>query len=144
MTGPQTIALKFSSDLLTVRKTLGQVRSQASSMQLDPDDQGNIEIVLAEILNNISEHACAGRTDGVIELSLQKSGQLMLIETRDNGREMPQGRLPSGQALDTSVATEQLPEGGFGWFLIFEMSKSVRYWRDADHNHLAVSLPLVG
>ena len=58
---------------------------------------------------------------------------------------MPNGQLPLGMAQDVDVDMMDLPDGGFGWFLIKDLAKDVRYHRIGEVNQLdlrlAVAIP---
>ena len=58
----------------------------------------------------------------------------------DTGRAMPDGRTPLGAAVDTDVPMQDMPEGGFGWFLIKDLAKDVTYHRVKAENHLSLRL----
>jgi len=57
----------------------------------------------------------------------------------DDGRPMPEGRLPCGRE-DWPTARDQLPEGGFGWFLIRTLAMDLCYNRIEGRNRLAFRL----
>lgn len=105
-----------------------------------PDSQrASLEIVLAEVLNNIVEHAYA-TTPGKICISLSKAPDGIRCEIRDCGFPMPGLQLPLGQLKDMQDIAD-LPEGGFGWFLIRSQTKDLIYARQNDENHLSFLLP---
>ena len=60
--------VSFSSDALAVRESLAHVLQHLACLELNEDDTAAFELVAAEVLNNIVEHAYAGRADGVIRL----------------------------------------------------------------------------
>ena len=105
---------------------------------LPEDGRGTAEIVLAEALNNIVEHAYAHH-DGEIEISLQLRQNELLCVISDTGVPMPSGQLPSG-VLTSFEDTAHLPEGGFGWHLIRCLSKDLTYRRTGDRNLLSFRL----
>lgn len=82
------------------------------------------ELVLAEVLNNVAEHAYADYP-GEIELSLERVGGSVAVRIADRGKSMPRGTLPVGRAPDPA----DLPEGGFGWFLIRQLTRDLCYRR---------------
>jgi serine/threonine-protein kinase RsbW len=89
-------------------------------------------------LNNIVEHAY-DRDDGQIELRLQWLPGRLVCELLDAGLPMPDCTLPEGRAQ--SVADDQaLPEGGFGWFLIRQLTEKLLYQRIGARNHLSFQL----
>ena len=60
----------------------------------------------------------------------------------DTGRPMPGGETPLGQAANLDVDLEDLPEGGFGWFLIRDLAKDVNYSRADGTNVLDLRLAI--
>ena len=130
--------IEVEASLSSIRSLLSDLRECLGAMGLNDDDCGTIEIALAEILNNIVEHAYAPVCEGPIRLSGSRSGQILRIELCDRGRAMPSLALPDQGFPDASVAREALPEGGFGWALIRALSHSLDYQRDGYRNRLRV------
>jgi serine/threonine-protein kinase RsbW len=103
-----------------------------------PDvERGTAELVLAEVLNNIVEHAYA-QGPGDIEVTIRRVQGDLDCRIVDKGLPMPdddppQGRLPLQDE-------EDLPEGGFGWFLIRTLSRDLRYARVGGSNELTFRL----
>ena len=62
------------------------------------------------------------------------------VEIVDHGGELPEGKLPIGEMASLDVELEDLPEGGFGWFMIHHLTKDVRYDRVNGENHLNLRL----
>lgn len=97
---------------------------------------------MAEAMNNIAEHAYAdvldnGADDGAarwIRASIWLDGAAMVIRLMDGGAPMPGLALPDGTAPSLNTATDDLPEGGFGWAMIRQITTSVRYTRQNDVN----------
>lgn len=100
--------------------------------------RGTVEIVLAEALNNIVEHAYR---DGAGAFSLRGRWYrgTLCLELRDEGRPLPDHRLPEGRPLDPAGDGDP-PEGGFGWFLIRSLTIGLRYRRTAAGNSLVILL----
>lgn len=123
------------SDPIAVRQGLKSLFESLLLQRLEESDRGKAEIVLAEALNNIVEHAYA---DGVGEIELTISVNRQGLECRivDHGAPMPDDALPRG----TLAAPEDLPEGGFGWYLIRALSEDLRYARVAGRNQLTFRL----
>jgi serine/threonine-protein kinase RsbW len=96
-------------------------------------------LVLAEALNNVVEHAYGFSEDGRISVFLACKGRDLRIVIKDCGRDFA-GVLPDVQMTDQDCALEDLPEGGFGWFLIKTLAKDVQFSRDGHLNRLALSL----
>lgn len=132
--------VRLKSDNLSVRSALGEVISELKARQVDPDALGSVEIVLAEALNNVVEHAYAMRDDGDIEISGRLDQNLVQFDIIDDGAPMPMGNVPCGTAANIDVDSIDLPEGGFGWFLIREMTEDLSYLRSNGRNWLSLTL----
>ena len=105
-----------------------------------PDLMSSLEIILAEALNNVVEHSCVGLCDAWFRLSFEFDGSTVSVLIEDDGRPMPGTELPEGLAPSLSVSRNDLPEGGFGWFLIRSICSDVRYIRDGSINRLELKL----
>ena len=142
-----------------VRKTLALVCTTLASGQLGAGNpltdttRTTVELVLAEVLNNIVEHAygaperpcnaslpaCPAR---LITLDLQIDGPDLRCVVRDEGAAMPAGRLPAGLRPSVTTLRDDLPEGGYGWFLIRSLTQDLRYVREPGCNRLSFAIPL--
>lgn len=129
--------MEFDSGAMAVRAALAEVRAALAMLAVGTDAAGSVELVLAEVLNNICEHAYEGAAGGRIRLSLWARGDLLLFETSDDGAPMPEGRPPLGSAVDTDARLEDLPEGGFGWYMIRNLTTELDYARDGGRNRLS-------
>lgn len=132
--------LSFRSSQRNVRFALQLVRDF-----LDRRDrralQDTLEIVLAEALNNIEEHAFVGQEPGEIRLSVDVEADRVSIRITDDGRQMPGGQLPQGQMPELAgVPMQDLPEGGFGWALIHELTHELSYARQGEQNLLCFAI----
>jgi serine/threonine-protein kinase RsbW len=134
--GRPQVSLSLCSSSLSVRSALLQVRAALADLTLDADASGSIEIVLAEVLNNIGEHAYRGQDEGRIELRIWARGEALLFETRDFGLPMPNGRMPAGRAASLDCPAEDSPEGGFGWHLLRTLTADLFSARVGERNHL--------
>ena len=87
------------------------------------------------------EHAYADSGQGRIEAHL-RFGAHLRAEIRDDGSEMPGGALPAGRAQPLCGTQAQLPEGGFGWHLIHQLTEELDYLRVDGRNHLSFTISL--
>jgi serine/threonine-protein kinase RsbW len=141
--------LVLKADPDSVRESLAQMLGLPPLAGLTPDDRGTAELVLAEILNNVAEHAYAGHSGTVsVTLTPVPLGISGLIV--DQGLAMPLGQLPEGKLPEGKLpggpdtALEDLPEGGFGWHLIRTLTLNLAYVRTGDCNRLSFTLPTGG
>lgn len=139
--GPERhgLHLVITSDPLAVRAGLVRLMASPSLYNLNDAARGTAEIVLAEVLNNIVEHAYADMS-GEIHITLCTQADGVVVAIRDQGHPFPQETLPQG-ALPQTYASHDLPEGGFGWFLIRSLVQNLTYRRDTTSNHLSFVLP---
>ncbi len=132
------LRFSFAGDPAAVRRALSHVMVRLHGALEDPIDRATVEIVLAEVLNNVAEHAYGGG-GGRIELWLRWSADGLGCVVLDDGRPMPGGRLPTGAPPRLA---DDLPEGGFGWQLIRRLARDLCYCRSGGRNRLSFSLPL--
>ena len=125
----------ISSTPLSVRQALYEILSHPVLAHLSVAARGRAEVVLAEALNNIVEHAYA-KSDGHIDLRLQRRPDRVLCDIVDHGALMPGGALPAGLSQPIGV-DKDLPDGGFGWFLIRSLTENLVYQRIDARNHLS-------
>lgn len=125
-----------------VRVSLDQVFRWLEPLALPAEDAGTIELVLAEVLNNIVEHAYRHRADGKIDLTIFHKAGGLDFRVRDEGCAMPDGQLPEGKRMSLDLDLNSLPEGGFGWFLIRDLAQNVTYCREDAKNCLSFRIPV--
>jgi len=134
------LAFDFPATVAAVRDGLAQVLSSPGLAELAEEDRGTAELLLAEALNNVVEHAYA-RWPGDIRLTLARQGTGLAVCICDQGLPMPGATPPKGE-LPSIGALADLPEGGFGWFLIRSLAQELTYHRHADRNELRFYIPV--
>lgn len=132
--------LVFPASDEAVRCALASVMHVLGALEVDALTLGTAEIVLAEVANNIVEHAYATVTDGTITLFCRKEEDYVCFELSDHGSPLPGLKLPAKQDHDLSAELNALPEGGFGWGLIRDMTHTLSYRRSGERNFLRFSI----
>lgn len=127
----------FPGDVVSVRSGLSMAMEALRRMNVSSHLESVIEIALAEVLNNVVEHAYAEEGGGVIEIEIERQDDGFSFCITDDGRPMPDNCLPEGTRRDLDVPAQDLPEGGFGWFLIRKLTQGLEYTRSANRNRLA-------
>lgn len=127
------LQLVIPADTLAVRTALVRMSDTLVVQSLPEEDRSTVEIVLAEVLNNIVEHAYADSA-GEIEVTLRRSSEGLLCQVIDHGVRMPGDCLPEGNL--PRISGDDLPEGGFGWHLIRTLSRDLAYSRSSGQNRL--------
>lgn len=128
--------LEIAADTMAVRRALVEMRATWRDMGLGPGICDAAEQALAEALNNVVEHAQAGRPQGRIILSTRRRSRTLLCEICDDGAALPRGTIPHGAPPPPGTRRRDLPEGGFGWFLIRALASDIRYSRRDGWNRL--------
>lgn len=127
--GGGALIVNFHATPLNVREALGTLLTYLAPLGLPPDQRDTIQLVLAEALNNVTEHAYPAGAGGPIYLrALAECAELTVI-IRDRGVPLPAELILSEGKAGRDPA--DLPEGGFGWHLIRSLASAL------DHNRLA-------
>ncbi|CAN0593196.1 unnamed protein product, partial [Ectocarpus sp. 12 AP-2014] len=138
------VAEIFPSDLRWVRRVIHQTTDALSNHGLSSEEIGTVEIVLAEALNNVVEHAYPDNEPGDIKLVIKQRSKGLLFEISDNGKPMPNGRAPIGNHPMSEFNNDPMPEGGYGWFLIRELVRDLIYDRRDGKNFLIYRMAVGG
>lgn len=102
-----------------------------------PDDQiGDVRIALAEAINNVVEHAYVGIAPAQVEVHCRLCREKLDVVILDTGNPMPGLQVPRGEPASVDTSRQELPEGGFGWFLIRQLANDVRYEHRDGYNRL--------
>ena len=137
------IQLNVRSGTQAARVALDGLISGLAPLALDIEEISTVELVMAEALNNIVEHAYPEPDDdGPIAIGCTHKHDGLHVTIMDQGHPMPDGQAPIGMAQDVDVDLMEMPEGGFGWFLIQNLAKDVRYDRVNNQNRLELRLAL--
>ena len=135
--------LTVRSGTLAARHALDGLIRGLAPLALDVEEIGTVELVMAEALNNIVEHAYPEPdNNGPIAIGCVHRNDGLHMTIFDHGHPMPGGQAPIGMAQNTDVDITVMPEGGFGWFLIQNLAKDLRYGRVNHQNRLELRLAL--
>lgn len=134
--GEGCLCLTIAADQHAVSEALVALCDRLLLRSLPADARDAAQIVLAEALNNIVEHAYASSPGGEIELTLWRDGPGLSCRIVDAGVPMPQGHLPAGALPPVDRPLADLPEGGFGWHLIRTLSQDLAYFHAGGRNTL--------
>lgn len=123
-------------ELLGLNQTLTQL-----GLPIEP--LFTLELVLAEVLNNIVEHAYCNSGKGRVDLSVSVHDDSIHCTVIDQGMPMPGGNLPPARRHDPkALALQDLPEGSFGWALIRDLTTGLEYRRSRGKNRLSFRIDL--
>lgn len=139
---PFDLRLRFPATAPAVRTALEEITGGLRGRICAPT-LGTLEIVLAEVLNNIVEHAYRGGGAGEIGLSVAADPRMLSCEVCDYGTPLP-ALLPATEGGGTSVFGPDgaLKEGGWGWHIIGRLTRDLTYRRQGGENRLCFALDL--
>lgn len=137
-------SLRFPSTSRAVRSALAETCTRLKAGESGADTVGQVEIVLAEVLNNVVEHALCHEEEGEITLSVHHDDEGWRFEISDDGVAMPGGIVPHPPLPGTNRPLQDLPEGGFGWAIVNMLAHDLSYRRKAGRNHLSFVIADLG
>lgn len=137
-----SVHYEFVSDPEVVHSILQRAMDDLDICKPSADDKANVEIVMAETINNIIEHAYQFERNQPVEVALKEHSGHLTIAFVDEGRPMPFGQIPVEKPRNIDCSPNDLPEGGFGWQIIRSLSESVCYSRKGGRNLLKLKLTL--
>lgn len=132
---PDRVRIVLEATVLDVREGLRDLLACPLVQDLSQDCRGTTELVLAEALNNVVEHAYA-RYAGLIEVEVHRAADELRFDILDQGLPMPGAEPPVGHLPEVG-AFDDLPEGGFGWYLIRSLVNDLAYQRVGANNRLS-------
>lgn len=119
-----------------VRDALESVTATLADAGYSLEERQSVELVLAEALNNVVEHAYGSSPAGGICLTILRGPRGLDFLVEDEGGPMPVQGLPAGRQISPGDALEMQPEGGFGWFIIHAIAHDIAYRRAEGGNEL--------
>lgn len=130
---------QFVSGDLATRATLAALMAQMQVLGVGHADRANAELILAEALNNVNEHAYASQPGPVhLIVHIRHNGLACLV--CDQGAPMPCGQAPD-PPLPPMEPPDMIAEGGFGWHIIRCLSTDLHYLRSDGWNRLSFFVP---
>ena len=133
---------KFESTLENVSTVVADLADYCLS-EIDADAVGtdgvdSIELSVCEALTNVVRHAYDGADSGMIDLHCQRQGDDFVVRLRDQGKPIPSGLVTPPALPAEGLDLYDLPEGGMGVALIFELVDHVAYERFNGTNQLTL------
>lgn len=137
------IQITVPSGRFAAREALKRLMADLGPLDLDIEEAGTVELVMAEAINNVVEHGYPDpEKGGPIRISCSHKADGLSIQMIDYGLRMPNGETPLGLSVQTDVDFMDMPEGGFGWFIIKDLAKDVVYRRVGDMNQLDLRIAI--
>ncbi|SEH95919.1 ATP-binding protein [Paracoccus alkenifer] len=140
----------FPADPQAVRQALVDLRARFTGA-VPSDAVDRMELAMAEVLNNIVQHGGAmphvlpvppgaqPPAPVTIHLTVTRHAGGLACAVTDDGGPLPLCCLTPAQMPLPEIAA--LREGGFGWFMIRDLTQSLFYFRERRRNVLCFSVP---
>lgn len=142
----RTHELRLQIAIQSVQSEVTNVVSMLSGWlmahDVDAEIVAELELVFAEALNNVVEHAYLYRENGEIDILASLNERRLKIRITDSGREFG-GPPPLTEMNVEDCAFEELPEGGFGWNLIRTLTDTVEFEHENKQNRLTLTRNLM-
>lgn len=136
-----TLDLNVYSDLKQASEAVNRVGRWLEQERVESECIGDVMLVLAEALNNVIEHAYGTETSGDIQIKGTLRAQTLSVQIVDKGK--PFDGPPDEVVLNTEkYELSDLPDGGFGWFLIKRLTEDIHFSRDGGKNKLTLVVAL--
>lgn len=132
------LELSFPATAASASAGIVALSDRLAAQGLPVEKSDDVKIALAEAINNVVEHAYAGTAAANIRIDCHLCQSKLVIRIRDTGRPMPDLRAPEGVPAPLSADPQDLPEGGFGWFLIRQLVSDIQYERQDGCNLLCL------
>lgn len=124
-----------------VRCAIAEAMAWLTDCKVADSDRGNVEIVLAEALNNVVEHGQMLPNED-ITIILALSSHHVQCTIRDTGVRSSVLVERRNGAASCPGDIDALPEGGFGISLIQAIASEIEYLPVAQGNLVALTVPL--
>ena len=132
----------LDADPFRVREALNKVISKITPMVVFKERIADLELVLAEVINNIVEHAYSVDKYGDIELRIWVKEQEVRCVLMDAGNPIPNCLDYSVDQPEIGTDITALPEGGFGRFIVQSLTKNLQYKRASGKNLVSFDMEL--
>jgi serine/threonine-protein kinase RsbW len=124
-----------------VRSLLGEAALHLGACDCDASVKEDTLIVLAEVLNNVEEHAYEGQADRPVRVDLRVDPDAVRCIVEDAGHPVPAACLSASPMPGADPRKPaDWPEGGFGWAIVHRLAGEVGYARRGDRNRLRFSI----
>jgi serine/threonine-protein kinase RsbW len=129
----EDLSLHFPATFVEIRTILTRITNSPVLTGLSDLRRRDLELVLAEALNNVAEHAYAQTPGGEVRVTVVHKSDHLAISIRDHGVAMPLHRPQVPTPAENGSS-----EGGRGWLLINALCRKVAYERVAGTNRLTL------
>jgi serine/threonine-protein kinase RsbW len=139
---------RVAATALSIRAISMSLRAFLENVETISNFASMIELAIAEAMNNVLEHAYAGRNRGEIRIEVQWDEMLLTVCIYDQGEEPNRSRvstlLPPPEIGDNLPLTSDLECEGRGLYIMESLMDTLDYSRVGDENCLRMTKNLQG
>ena len=128
----QSKTFQILSDYKNVSSACFIIKTFCEDLHMAENQIKEIELSLAEALNNIIKHAYQGVQNKIINIEIEYSNNNITINLIDNGIARKNLNKPKLEFDPENI--DSLPEGGMGLFIIEQLMDENIYKRENDKN----------
>ena len=128
--------LSFPAIEAQASQGIAALSARLAAHGLPANKADDVKIALAEAINNVVEHAYAGVAPADVQVDCSLCKNRLVIRIADTGKPMPDLHPPESVPASVETGLHDLPEGGFGWFLIHQLASEIHYERKNGSNLL--------
>ena len=140
---PLTFEVTLEGAHVAIRGALSVIRENLAPLALPREELCIVELIVAEVLNNIVDHAFDDHPHpGSIRIHGSYGPDGLKFRFTDLGKPMPRSALRASQDAIPCVDPLTLPEGGFGMGLIKRLTDNLDYSRTGALNCLTMRIPV--
>ncbi|WP_298853672.1 ATP-binding protein [uncultured Ruegeria sp.] len=132
------LELSFPATETEASAGISQLSAGLAKRGLPPHKADDVKIALAEAINNVVEHAYNGVAPAKVRVTCRLDQDRLDILISDTGHPLPGCHPPDGTPASLGTRIQDLPEGGFGWFLIHQLTNDIWYERRDGCNRLSL------
>jgi len=141
MQSPNRFIKTFPSDQELIGAILSEIVVWLRGRDIQTAVCENVEIVLVEALNNVIEHAYLFEKTGLVSTEIGHYSQTVTATIRDWGK--ARSDFSGKRSMDHSASElNDLPEGGFGLFMMQSLTQEMTYERIEDENVLSLTFAI--
>ncbi len=134
----QELEMFFAATKAEASAGIATLSERLGALGLPETETDDVRIALAEAINNVVEHSYAGTTPENVHVKCSLGTKNLEILITDSGVPMPEVALGTRVPASVDTALSDLPEGGFGWYLIRTLTSDVHYERRGGCNRLSL------
>ncbi len=123
---------KLNADYKQANNTCKEIGNILKEMNIDEEDIISCEIALREALNNVIKHSYKNNVNNIIEIETEIDNNGATFKIIDYGKTR-ETLAPATLDFDP-LNKEQLPEGGFGLFIIEKLMTETKYFSEENKN----------